>query len=249
MNRFYIAPENWNLDDLRLSDREHHHCAHVMRHKEGDRVVVFNGEGMEATVQIAEVGKNDVRLEVQHTAMTDRLPVHIALGQAIPKGKQMDLITQKAVELGAYTVFPLLSERTVVQVRDKQVSDKKVNKWQNVAIDAAKQCGRNYVPKVAEPQMMNDFLDNRPEYDLLIIASLQPDRRHLREILADREAQGLSKPESVLIVVGPEGDFTPAEVAHAKGQGFQPITLGPIILRSETAAIYCLSIFSYELLS
>jgi 16S rRNA (uracil1498-N3)-methyltransferase len=192
-----------------------------------------------------------VELKIVQQTKSEPLPVKIALAQAIPKGKQMDLIIQKAVELGAGEVFPLLSERTVVQLKDDGDPDKKQNKWQTVAIDAAKQCGRNYVPQVSEPRTMKEFLENRGEYDLLLIASLQPDARHLREILQDRLEQmpDSEKPRSVLVVVGPEGDFTPAESNLAKSQGFQPVTLGPIILRSETAAIFCLSALSYELLS
>jgi 16S rRNA (uracil1498-N3)-methyltransferase len=251
MNRFYIPPENWQSEPLRLTDREHHHCAHVMREKEGNRVMVFDGAGTEAMAEISAVNRDNVELKILQQTRNEPLPVKIALAQAIPKGKQMDLITQKAVELGAGEVFPLLSERTVVQLKENADTDKKQNKWQTVAIDAAKQCGRNYVPKVAEPCSMKEFLENRAEYDLLLIASLQPDARHLREILQDRLAQTpeAEKPGSVLVVVGPEGDFTPAESHLAKSQGFQPITLGPIILRSETAAIFCLSALSYELLS
>jgi 16S rRNA (uracil1498-N3)-methyltransferase len=251
MNRFYISPQHWNAEPLCLTDREHHHCAHVMREKEGSRITIFDGAGTEAMAEITAVNRDNVELKILQQTKSEPLPVKIALAQAIPKGKQMELITQKAVELGAGEIFPLLSERTVVQLKEGADPDKKQNKWQTVAIDAAKQCGRNYVPKVAEPRTMKEFLENRGEYDLLLIASLQPDARHLREILQDRLEQlpGSEKPRSVLVVVGPEGDFTPAESNLAKSQGFQPVTLGPIILRSETAAIFCLSALSYELLS
>ena len=158
----------------------------------------------------------------------------------------MDLIVEKATELGAAAIVPLLSERTVVRADEGEALAKR-DKWQRVAIEAAKQCGQNWVPTVGKPQTPKEFFQSGEKFDLLLIASLQPDSRHIKQVLA--EAGAAKKPASVLILVGPEGDFTPAEVNLAKNAGCRPITLGPIILRSETAAIYCLSVLSHELFS
>ena len=115
-----------------------------------------------------------------------------------------------------------------------------------MAIEAAKQCGQNWLPTVAKPQTPKEFFQSGEKFDLLLIASLQPDSRHIKQVLAEA---AVKQPAKVLILVGPEGDFTPAEVNLAKNAGCRPITLGPIILRSETAAIYCLSVLSHELFS
>ena len=249
MHRFYIPPENWNPDALALTNSEAHHARDVLRLKRGDKLVVFNGRGREITAEIADVGKDEIRLRKLHEAETPRLRCRITLGQAIPKGKNMDLIVQKAVEIGAAEIAPILSDRTVVHV-DLESTAQKQAKWQQVAIEAAKQCGQNWLPQVKPPRKLQEFFaDASPaRTDLRLIGSLQSDARHLKKILADYSSEHGQLPTSVLMLVGPEGDFTPAELALARSHGCQPITLGPVVLRVETAAIYCLSILSYELL-
>ncbi|MCX6977848.1 MAG: RsmE family RNA methyltransferase [Verrucomicrobia bacterium] len=153
----------------------------------------------------------------------------------------MDLIVEKATELGAAAIVPLLSERTVVRVGRGEAIEKR-EKWQRVAVEAAKQCGQNWVPRVFTPQTPKDFFQEQEEFDCRLIASLQPDARGVKTVVAEGK-----RPKRVLILVGPEGDFTPAEVSLAKANGCLPITLGPIILRTETAAIYSLSVLGHEL--
>jgi 16S rRNA (uracil1498-N3)-methyltransferase len=182
----------------------------------------------------------------------------------------MDLIVQKAVEIGAAEIAPIISDRTIVQV-DSESAAQKQSKWQQIAIEAAKQCGQNWLPYMHAPIKLSDFLSaveagvssaessaahptrlplqkNNAPFDLQLIGSLQPGARHLKKVLAGYSTEHQDPPRSVLMLVGPEGDFTPAELALARRRGCEPITLGPIILRVETAAIYCLSILSYELL-
>ena len=277
MHRFYIPPENWNPGALALTSAEAHHARDVLRLKRGDKLVVFNGRGREITVEIVDLvrhgtdspgrAKDEIRLRKLHEAETPPLRCRITLGQAIPKGKNMDLIVQKAVEIGAAEIAPILSDRTVVHV-DLESAAQKQAKWQQVAIEAAKQCGQNWLPKVRAPRKLSEFFadvgvearvptrsfPNAAEtaatttFDLRLIGSLQSDARHLKKILADYSSEHGQPPTSVLMLVGPEGDFTPAELALARSHGCQPITLGPVVLRVETAAIYCLSILSYELL-
>ena len=275
MHRFYVAPEDWNPDALTLSESEAHHARDVLRMKRGEKLVVFNGCGREVTAEIVDLdAKGEIRLRKLHETETPPLRCRISLAQAIPKGKNMELIVQKAVEIGAVEIFPLISERTIVDLDPKEAAQKKA-KWQTVAIEAAKQCGQNWLPRVHTPQKLKDFFAVEARVptrgaedlrlgtaastsDLRLIGSLQPGAMHLKKILADysaehRSAEGRIRrgehlPESVLMLIGPEGDFTPAEIALAKTHGCLPITLGPIILRVETAAIYCLSVLSYELL-
>jgi 16S rRNA (uracil1498-N3)-methyltransferase len=247
MHRFYISPENWDPSDLVLREAEAHHARDVLRMNRGDRVVVFNGRGREITAEIVDLARSEVRLRKLHETETPPLRCRITLGQAIPKGKNMDLIVQKAVEIGAAEIAPLISERTIVDLDPKEAEQKRA-KWQQIVIEAAKQCGQNWLPQVDTPRKLKDFFAHQRDHDLRLIGSLQPDAVHLMKILAEYIEQHRDRPKSVLMMVGPEGDFTPAELALAKTHGCRPITLGPIILRVETAAIYCLSILSYELM-
>jgi 16S rRNA (uracil1498-N3)-methyltransferase len=249
MYRFYLAPNEWS--SATLTGSEAHHARDVLRLQPGARVTLFNGQGCEATAEISALNSGAVQLRILHEAVTPPLRARIILAQAIPKGKNMDLIVQKAVEIGAAEIFPLLSGRTVVQL-DAESTMQKQAKWQTVALEAAKQCGQNWLPQVHVPRTPDDFFAaaHATSCDLRLIGSLQPGALHLKKILADHaEAHAGARPARVLMLIGPEGDFTPAEIALARSHDCAPLTLGPIILRVETAAIYCLSILSYELLA
>ena len=266
MHRFYLLPDEWLSDVLVLRDSEAHHARNVLRMQPGDKAVLFNGRGREVTAEITSLDGAQVQLRKLQEAETPPLRCHITLAQAIPKGKNMDLIVQKAVEIGAAEIAPLISERTIVDL-DAATAGQKQAKWQQVAIEAAKQCGQNWLPRVHAPRKLAQFFDVatglRPvpekdtshrdaattSFDLQLIGSLQSDAVHLKKILAEYSNEHHERPTSVLMVIGPEGDFTPAELSLARRHGCRPITLGPIILRVETAAIYCLSVLSYELLA
>lgn len=298
MHRFYISPNEWDPGTPVLRGPEARHARNVLRMKRGEKAVLFDGRGCEITAEVVHLARHEIRFRKLHQGETQRLRCRITLGQAIPKGKNMDLIVQKAVEIGASEIAPLISERTVVDINQKEAVRKQA-KWQRIAIEAAKQCGQNWLPEIDMPRKLRDFFmqspvtvgsppwddsvrsamgrirsagevvdisparssqpqpqqpsglslqENESQFDLLLIASLQSDAQHLKKILADYQGEHRHRPASVLMLIGPEGDFTPAELALAKSHGCRPITLGPIILRVETAAIYCLSVLSYELL-
>ncbi|MEY2575584.1 MAG: rRNA (uracil1498-N3)-methyltransferase [Verrucomicrobiota bacterium] len=247
MHRFYLPPEHWTADSLVLTGTEAHHCRNVLRLAPGDKIVLFDGRGRELTAEITSSDSPEISLRKLHEAQTAPLRCQITLGQAIPKGKNMDFIVQKAVEIGAAEIAPILSDRTVVRLDEESAAAKQA-KWQTVAIEAAKQCGQNWLPRVHVPQTMAQFFQQPLCFDLQLIGSLQSDAVHLKKILAEYSAEHGDRPTSVLMLVGPEGDFTPAELSLARSHGCRPITLGPIVLRVETASIYCLSVLSYELL-
>jgi len=244
MHRFHLPPESW--DAAALDRDESHHCTNVLRLGPGDKVAVFDGRGRESHGVIVSASSGRVALKLSAPSSRPAPSCAITLAQAVPKGKNMDLIVQKAVELGAARVVPLLSDRTVVQLTSAE-AEKKRAKWREIAIEACKQCGQNHLPDIATPVSPKAFLEREAAGELLLIASLQPDARPIKSVLADISASLQRLPFRATVLVGPEGDFTPAELALAKSHGCHPITLGPIILRTETAAIYCLSVLAHEL--
>ncbi len=242
MPRFYVSPEVWNQSEIVLDDAETHHAVDVLRLKPGDHAVVFNGRGIEAPCEFVSLTKSGAVLRPGRESRSPALPCRITLGQAIPKGRNMDLIVQKATELGATGIVPIISDRTIIRLDANEARQKQI-KWRETAIEACKQCGQNWLPEIETPISMKSFFAARPRYDLMLIASLQPESRPLKHWLAEAG----SRARSVLVLVGPEGDFTPAELGLARSEGCFPLTLGPIILRTETAAIYVVSILSHEL--
>jgi 16S rRNA (uracil1498-N3)-methyltransferase len=226
MHRFYLP----NFQQPTLSAEEAHHATHVLRVKAGDTVNVFDGRGHEAQCRFGEAGK----LAILQQTSTPPLPCRIALAQAIPK-KSMDLIVQKATELGVTGIVPLISERTLKRPIGTP------ERWREIALEACKQSGNNWLPEIRPPQEARAFLEATGVFDLKLIASLQPDSKPLKDIL------GNVRPASVLVLIGPEGDFTPVELAAAKSAGCLPLSLGPLVLRAETAALYALSILHHEL--
>jgi 16S rRNA (uracil1498-N3)-methyltransferase len=243
MHRFYLPePSDSGGGTLVLRGREAHHALHVLRIRAGDQATVLDGSGREFLCEVSRCGSDRVDLRILDQRQIPRPPCEITLLQALPKGKLIESIIQKATELGVTRIVPILSERVVVQIDSKDAAAKQ-SKWQMVAIEAIKQCGQVWLPMVEPPQSIDHFLG----LEQRSVGSLQKCSRHPREYFrAFQESHGRN-PRSISVWVGPEGDFTPAELAAIQSAGAQPITLGPLVLRSETAAIYCLSILNYEL--
>jgi len=246
VHRFFVDPSQSKENLIKLSEREAHHGLHVLRLKEGERVMALDGAGSELLCQIEQAGKRGVTLRVYQRNAVPPLPCRLTLVQAVPKGKAMETIVQKAAELGAARIVPILAERTVAHVNEEN-TETKVEKWTAIAIDAIKQCGSAWLPAIAEPVKPAAYLANPEKVDLSLIATLQPDAKHPSLHLRDFAVEKGRKPKSIAIWVGPEGDYTPAEINAIRASGALPISLGPLILRSDTAAIYCLSVLNYEM--
>ena len=247
MHRFYITPSECNNRPLTLNEAEAKHARSVLRIREGDRIIVLNGEGKEILCETQEVRNNFIKLSVIQENRIPFIDFEITLYQAITKGKTMDMIIQKATELGVNRIVPVLSDRSVPDW-DKTKSVAKVEKWKTVCIESIKQCGSAWIPKLELPMKINEAINDSNSSDISLIATLQSDAKHPRIHIDSFHSEKGHKPSKIAIWVGPEGDYTPAEINTIRRSAL-PISLGPLVLRSETAAIYCLAILNYELQS
>ena len=244
--RVHCLPSVADPSEITLSPDESHHLVAVNRATQGATVVAFDGRGNEWICELGDADKRGARLKVRFAQKSKPIPWRITLGQALPLGGAMDSIVRKATEIGVSVIVPLESERTQVHL-DNDRSDRKIGKWQTAALEAAKQCGNSWLPEIAPVTSASAFMESAKGYDLKLIASLQPGAKSLRSVLAQFRTAQNRAPKNVLWLIGPEGDFTPAEMSLSRTMGFEPITLGPLVLRCETAAVYALSVLSYEL--
>ncbi len=242
MKRYYSS----SLDRGFLDVEQSHHCVQVMRQAVGDLFAVFDGNGTEAKARITEIEKDQVKYQVLAKATSPRAIHPVCLAQALTKPKSMDLIIQKATELGVSELAPLQSDHSVAQV-DEEKAEGKVEKWRKLTIEAAKQCGQNWLPAVHAPVAPKDFVSGVPRGAVKLIASLQHEAKPLKHVLRE-QLQGLKPGAPIVVMIGPEGDFTPAEIGQARSAGFAPVSLGKIILRAETAAFFVLGAIAYELM-
>ena len=246
--RAYAPHATADAAEIRLGADESHHLVVVNRCSRGDPVVAFDGRGREWSCECADAAKSGAVLRVRATTQAAPLPCALTLAQALPKGATMDEIVRQATELGAARIVPLMTERTQVHF-DADRADKKVEKWRVAAIEAAKQCGNPWVPEIAPVTRLDELFRAGGEFDLKLVASLHAGAKPLRPIVDVCRAQHGRAPQRVLWLVGPEGDFSPAEMAACAAAGVVPVTLGPLVLRCDTAAVAALSVLGHELRS
>jgi 16S rRNA (uracil1498-N3)-methyltransferase len=246
VHKFYLPPEATQQAVISLSTRDAHHALHVLRLRRDERVAVLDGAGNELVCQVVDHDRRQVRLSVLQRNFHPPNPHKVTLAQAIAKGKAMDLIIQKATELGISRLAPITSVRSVARP-DDNATPGKLDRWQVTAIEAMKQCGLAWRPQIMQPQTVQEFLANGEQFELSLVGSLRKDARHPREHFKRFSAEHNRLPGSVCVWIGPEGDFSSEELDSMQAAGVLPINLGSLVLRSDTAAIYCLSILNYEL--
>lgn len=240
MSRFYVPKDSIKGDLITIKGSQAHHILDVMRLKKLDKVVTFNGTGNEYIGFISDTKASSLTVEiVERRAPKGKSRCVITLIQAIPKKEKMDHIVEKAVELGVYSIAPVFTGRTIPSWDESKRIDQ-VERWRRIATEASKQCGRSDIPHVSEITGFEDSLKNADEYDLGLIAALSGETVPLKAAIKDFKAG------AVALAIGPEGDFMPAEIARAKEAGFKLISLGPRVLKSDTAALAALSILGYE---
>src|SRR5476649_1394706 len=195
--RAFCTPATAEPAELTLSPDESHHLVAVNRARPGDTVVAFDGRGTEWICELTADKKTAAVLKVRFKQKIKPLPYEITLGQALPKGPFMDAIVRKATELGAARIAPLESERTQVHL-DGDRSEKKIEKWQTAALEAAKQCGNPWLPQIGAVTAASAFMESAKGYDLKLIASLQPGAKPLKSVLAQFRATQNRSPKNVL---------------------------------------------------
>jgi len=207
-----------------------HHLSSVRRLKKGDRVVVFDGESQEYECVIDSIAKDKAELSVVKTRKAVPVKLDLTLACALPKKVKMDYIIEKTVELGVDRIIPIKTERTIVEYSPEKAKEK-LKRWQAIAIEASKQCGRIKLPQIEPISEFNKVVTQAKDYKLAVIPYLGLDNKPLKDIFHD------FRPASVIIFIGPEGDFSPREIKLAKENACIGASLGDLVLKVDTAAI------------
>jgi 16S rRNA (uracil1498-N3)-methyltransferase len=246
MHRFHLPPEACQGEILTLTGAEAHHAMHVLRLRPGDPVTVLDGAGGIHEGAVTHPDRHRVSLTITRRRTVPRPDHRITLIQAVTKTRSMEWIVQKATELGLARLMPVLTERSVPQFTGAEAA-RKAGRWREIAVESLKQCGTPWLPDISRPQPLPALLAAPPACDLSLVASLHAGACDARRPLEDFRTRHGCPPSEVGVWIGPEGDFTASELAAICATGAVPITLGPLVLRAETAAVYCLSVLGYEL--
>lgn len=237
MNRFFIDKVEVKDKYIFLNDpAQLHHLRDVLRIKPLERVVVFDNYGNEYIAIVAEIGNEAVKLEVKEKRPPKDFGVSVTVACAIPKKVKMDDIVDKLTQLGVECIIPLETERVIVRL-NKQKKAERCLRWKKIALSAAKQSQSSRLVEIKPISALKDVLASANEFDLKLIPTLEDKRKSLKEVFN----QGLKKTKKIIVLIGPEGDFTHQEIALAKEAGFLPVSLGAQVLRVDTAAIAVVS--------
>lgn len=238
MHRFYIKSKQITGDIVTLEGPDVNHIKNVLRMKQGDEIVICNGQGKDYYCIINKV--SEVEITAKFDRVTDtgtELTSRITLFQGLPKKDKMELIIQKAVELGVHEIVPVMTKRVIVKLEDKKKEEKKLERWQSIAEEAAKQSGRGIIPEIKSIQTFREAVMIAKDMDQAIIPYEKADQmQYTRELM-----NTLGQNQTIGIFIGPEGGFEEAEISLAKENNVHPITLGRRILRTETAGFAVLS--------
>lgn len=246
MNRFFVNSSQINEEakKIHIVDEDVKHISKVLRLNVGDLIEICDGDSFEYIGEIQEINKDQViATYIDKKEVRSEAPIKVTLYQGVPKSTKMDLIIQKTTEMGIVEIIPVFTHRTVVQLDNKKDKEKKTDRWQKIAAEAAKQSKRGIIPLVHLPLTFKEALSHCETNCLNIMAYEREHQQGLKKLL-----QGMdSTINSIGIWIGPEGGFTEEEVEAAINQQVNSVTLGPRILRTETAGFALLSMVMYEL--
>ena len=240
MRRFFIEPEKILSEKPALTGPDVKHIRTVLRLKPGDEIFLFDGSGMEYRAQITESTLRAITLSILEQLFSiSESPVQITIGQAVLKARKMDNIVRQITELGIYAFIPVMAERSVPKPDPKRWAEKKL-RWQTIARESLKQCGRSQMPRLGLQVSFKELLEMSGAYDLRII--FHHDTTGFKALPNPKKAKGA---RNVLALIGPEGGFTPDEVSLATGYDFVCIPLGPRTLKADTAVVAASAILQY----
>lgn len=244
MYRFYVSADQLAEKEVFISGGDVNHIKNVLRLEVGDWIVACDGNGTDYVSQIQSICSDEVVTSIEKVQPTGtELPVRITLFQGMPKKDKLELIIQKAVELGACEIVPVMTKRTVVKLSEEKKINKRLERWQSIAYAAAKQCDRGIIPTVHKPVSYEEALAMADQLDYNVIPyELQTGMEEARKIVDQA-----CKQRSLGIFIGPEGGFEPEEVERAMTRNIHPMTLGKRILRTETAGMALLSILMFQM--
>lgn len=244
MHWFYIEKSQISEDKIRITGSDVNHIKNVLRMEVGEHVVICDREGKDYYCEIASLDKEEVIAKINQINDTEsELPAKIYLFQGIPKKDKMELIIQKAVELGVHEVIPVSMKRCVAKIEEGKKEQKKLERWQGISTSAAKQSGRGIIPEIHSVMSFKEAVSYAKELDYCIVPY------ELAENMATtvEQVKNACKGKSIGIFIGPEGGFDEKEIEQIQEADFHAITLGKRILRTETAGLTILSILMYEL--
>lgn len=243
MQHFFVSPEQVREEKIYVEGSDVNHMKNVLRMKTGEELTIGDGDGWIYLCVVESYEEDMAVLKILEKKKDEsELPSKIYLFQGLPKQDKMELIVQKAVELGVYQVIPVATKRAVVKL-DAKKAKKKVERWQQIAVSAAKQAGRGIIPAVGEVCTYAQALKYAEELDVVLIPyELAEGMEETKQIIAE-----IRPGQSVGIFIGPEGGFEKEEVEQAVKAGAEPLTLGKRILRTETAGLTMLSVLMFHL--
>ena len=249
MPKFFVSDEqiNEDIEEIQIVGTDVNHLKNVLRVKDGDKIEICNSSNQQNYYcQIKEIQKEYIKTTIlKKMTQTVESNVKVSIFQGIPKVDKMEWIIQKAVELGVYDITPVEMKRCIVKLREKDL-DKKLQRWQKISEVAAKQCGRDIIPKINSIIKSKDICDQIEQYDIVLVAYEEEKNVTLKEELLKLKQKGKEEIK-IAIVIGPEGGLDHKEVEEWKKNGAREVTLGKRILRTETVALQCLSVIMYEL--
>lgn len=237
-HRFFVEGARAPGETAELNGADAHKIANVLRLRTGDEIELIDSAGRRFRASLTIQGRAVSAQLIDVQAEADEPNMRVTVAQGIPKGQKMDFVVEKLTELGAAEIVPFSSERTV-----SGVTSHKIDRWRRIALTAAQQCGRNGVPRIADPVDFETLLEQFTAFDAVLLPWELADRVPLRETLPGL----LAGARNILVAIGPEGGFSHAEAASAESAGAHLVSLGSRILRTETAALVVLSILSYAI--
>ena len=243
MQHFFVTPDQVKGDLIFVEGSDVNHMKNVLRMKIGEQVEISDGNNKKYLCEIESMSSDEVCAIIKEELNVDtELPSKIYLFQGLPKSDKMELIVQKAVELGVFEIVPVATKRAVVKLDDKKAS-KKIERWQAIAESGAKQSGRDVIPEVKKVMAFKEAVQYAKSLDVLLVPY------ELAEGMAETKTliSNIKPGQSVGFFIGPEGGFETSEVEYAIENGAKAITLGKRILRTETAGLTTLSILMYHL--